>query len=140
MRRALGLAMAAAMLLAACSGEEAAAPSSTPEPATPEPVATPVPTPDPSVVTATEYGEDWPFTFDEGTLACDDVENGPAARIRAPDNIEYALNGVAIAFGFPELTMDSDVWRDDPSTGAKVSLGDLVGRALELCAGFSPPE
>lgn len=47
------------------------------------------------IVRKAEYGEAWPFTMDEGTLAC--VE-GSAVILRAPGG-EYALNGRARGLG-----------------------------------------
>lgn len=132
MRRAI-VGAVLVLALAACSADAELTP--TPEP-TAEPTAIPAPTPSPTpvgFVEAAAFGDEWPFTFDRGILVCDEVDNGPAARIRAPDNVEYALNGVAITFGFPELTMESEVWLDDPSTGAKVSVSEIIALALELC-------
>ncbi len=89
------------------------------------------------LVTEAEYGDAWPFAVNEGTLRCfliksQGIADQPAAVISLDGN-NYALNGVAIQQGYTELTLESDVWLDNPGTGAKVSIGPLVAEAVALC-------
>jgi len=105
-----------------------------PEPELVEPEPTPVQDP---LVTQAQYGDAWPFAVNEGTLRCfviqsEGIDDQPAAVITL-DGSNYALNGVAIQQGYSELTLESDVWLDNPETGAKVSIGPLVTEAVALC-------
>jgi hypothetical protein len=102
--------------------------------AAPEPESTLVQDP---LVTQAQYGDAWPFAVNEGTLRCfviqsEGIDDQPAAVITLDGN-NYALNGVAIQQGYTELTLESDVWLDNPETGAKVSIGPLVTEAVALC-------
>jgi hypothetical protein len=111
-----------------------------PEPELVESEAAPEPEPTPSqdpLVTQAQYGDAWPFAVDEGTLRCfviqsEGIDDQPAAVITL-DGSNYALNGVAIQQGYTELTLESDVWLDNPETGAKVSISPLVAEAVALC-------
>lgn len=99
--------MVVLVLLAACSGES----------------------PDSGMVTSEDFGDEWPFTVDQAALRC---EEGMALVV-AMGGTDYALNGVAISRGYEELVSTSEVWRDNPSTGAKVSLHPVTRRAETLC-------
>lgn len=82
-------------------------------------------------VTSSDF-DDWPFIPDDGTLVCDPsgADDGRLlVRIDFGDGIEYALNGQARDFGFPEL--DTTVMPDWPDGS---SLGPIIARGLELCA------
>lgn len=50
-------------------------------------------------VTSADLGDAWPLTVDHGTIR----RRGDAVTFVAPDGTEYALNGVAISAGFPEI-------------------------------------
>jgi hypothetical protein len=92
-------------------------------------------------VTASEYGEDWPYTVDSGTLECD----RDAATFTDPSGTKWALNGVAMSRGVK--SMDDSIWLADEETMAqlreafpdetpatiRMSEGDLLTRALALC-------
>lgn len=56
-------------------------------------------------VSASDFDE-WPFIPRSGHLVCDESGNNDGrllVRIDFGDGIEYALNGQARSFGFPEL-------------------------------------
>lgn len=100
-------------------------------------VATSTPTPEaaePGYLTQAEYGADWPFTVPAGKLACyDGAAAGGDGRILVTfwvedRGIEYALNGSALDFGFPDL--DTTILPDYPN---KVGILDLIERGLTLC-------
>jgi hypothetical protein len=105
-------------LLIACGGGGA---QPTPRPSDP---------PRPGFVTASDF-DDWPFIPRSGHLVCDPSGNGDGrllVRIDFGDSIEYALNGQARTFGFPELdTTVMPAWPDASS------LGPIIARGLELC-------
>jgi hypothetical protein len=112
----LRLAIIAAIVVAGCGGTA--------------PTAEPDPTPRPGAVTAGDFDE-WPFIPRAGHLLCDPSGNGDGrllVRIDFGDSIEYALNGQARSFGFPEL--DTTVMPDWPDAS---SLGPIIARGLELC-------
>ncbi len=73
-----------------------------------------------------DYGDAWPFTVEEGVLACVDLKHTFTA-----DGTTYALNGMAIQAGYPEI---DEIWLDDPAIpGAKVSISPFNSLASELC-------
>lgn len=77
-------------------------------------------------VSASEYGETWPFTFDSGQLGCDRM----AAYVEH-DGIKYALNGVAR--GVAGMHPTEEVWKDAATPGLKVDIGPMIEKALSLC-------
>jgi hypothetical protein len=93
---------------------------------------------DNSVVTRAQFGDDWPFTVDEGTIRCETIQtqgiDDQQAAIINLDGNDYALNGVAINQGFTELTLESDIWLDS-DFGLKVPLTPITKEALALCDG-----
>jgi Protein of unknown function (DUF2511) len=106
------------VLVAACSGPGAAA--------SVEPEAT-----DPGYITRAEYGADWPFVVPAGTLSCQPSganDGRLLVTFDVGDGIEYALNGQAKDFGFPEL--DESVL--SPEAGPVDTL-PLIDRGLDLC-------
>ena len=109
-----------AVLIAGCF---VSGPASRPTPTT-EPA-------DPGYITRAEYGSDWPFTVAAGTLSCNmsgGANSRPLVTFSAGDGIEYALNGAAIDFGFPEL--DAMILEDYPS---KTGVLPFIDRASPLC-------
>ena len=86
------------------------------------------------LISAEDFGDAWPFTFEEGYVAC---HTGRAVTVMdAESGRMYPLNGAAkgkaSALGLDDLAR---VWRDDPkNTGAKVSVGSVIERGLLLCS------
>lgn len=77
-------------------------------------------------VSRDEFGDAWPFKVDEGVIACEGLEYTFTA-----DGRTYALNGIAIQAGYPEI---DEIWLDDPDIpGAKISLSPFNRLASELC-------
>ena len=101
----------------ACGG------SSAPAAPTPEAV-------EPGFITREEYGDDWPFTVDSGTLSCwdDPLSDRIEVTFDTGDGIEYALNGSAKDAGPPEL--DETVLTDYPDA---IKTLPLIDRGLDLC-------
>ena len=85
-------------------------------------------------VSATEYGDDWAFTVESGTLDCIDNNSGVniAAVIRAPQVGIVALNGVAQSV--EGVLSTETIWKDDPNMpGLKVNIGPFIDLANQLC-------
>ena len=81
-------------------------------------------------VTKAEYGNDWPFTVDEGRIGC---KQGIAPYFSV-HGIQYALTGFGQSLGMKPLYPTTALWRDDPAyPGTKVNLGPIMEKAKELC-------
>ncbi len=121
-----------ALLLAGC-GVTIETADETTEVATPEAEAPSVveETADPALVTSSGFAGTWPFGVDEALILCLD-SGGLGVEL---DGEEYGLNGPAISAGYEELTLETPntVWLDDPSIGAKVSLGDFTTHGRDFC-------
>lgn len=103
---------------------------------TTSPTRTPAPT-QPSAtpsgyITRAALGDAWPFTVDDGQLAC----NAQGHVTFASAGVVYALNGTAksaIDNGASYRVID-EIWRDDPSnTGLKINLQLALDAGLALC-------
>jgi len=73
-----------------------------------------------TVVTADEYGEEWPLTAREAKLYC----NYRSERYMSVDGVIYALNGKALSAGMPNAA---------PVTKPGAYSGLLTERAGGLC-------
>lgn len=87
----------------------------------------------PQLISAEALGEAWPFTFDEGYVACH--ASNAVTVMDAESGRMYPLNGPALgkanALGLDEL---APVWRDNPAIpGTKVSVGPVIEQGLGLC-------
>lgn len=81
-------------------------------------------------VSRAELGEQWPYTVDSGYALC--VQGiYPVFRPEGTDNY-YALNGTALGGGY-DHPRDSNIWKDDPSTGAKMSDAAILEAAQKHC-------
>lgn len=85
------------------------------------------------LISADDFGDTWPFTFEEGYVAC---HAGNAVTVMdAESGRMYPLNGAAMgkanALGLDDL---GPVWRDNPEiSGTKVSVGPVIEKGLTLC-------
>lgn len=85
------------------------------------------------LISAEDLGDAWPFTFEEGYVAC---HAGNAVTVMdAESGRMYPLNGPAkgkaSALGLEPL---ESVWRDNPEiAGTKVSVGPVIEQGLGLC-------
>lgn len=111
---------------------------------TPAPTATITDTPPPSAtlppsatprprgyVHQDDYGDDWPFTVEDGIVAC---ERGSMVVFRTGGRT-YAVNGTARGFKEEAGYLDfEEIWRDDP-TGMlpKVNISPIIDMGLDLC-------
>lgn len=81
-------------------------------------------------ITKSTFKGDWPLTVDSATIACG-AKNKQSVGVKV-NGTTYALNGTAKTFEkWPGL---EPVWAPDPSTGASVSVGDLIDYGQEYCA------
>ncbi|ASN71763.1 hypothetical protein 3S12_30 [uncultured Caudovirales phage] len=87
----------------------------------------------PKLISAEEFGTDWPFTTEEMHLQC---LPGNAVVVTDPETGRmYGLNGPANAkarqLGLEPL---NDVWAESKSTpGLKQSVGPVIEAGLKLC-------
>lgn len=94
--------------------------------------------PDDGDMTITPEGIDpWPFTVDEGVVACE----GDAVTFEADGTI-YAINGFArqrAEAGEPWVDIyESNVWAPNPAIpGTKVDIGGVIDLGLRLCEASS---
>lgn len=88
---------------------------------------------DQKLISDEDFGSAWPFTFEEGYLAC---HAGNAVTVMdAESGRMYPLNGPAqgkaSALGLDDL---ATVWRDNPAIpGTKVSVGPVIEQGQQLC-------
>ncbi|WP_417788392.1 DUF2511 domain-containing protein [Stutzerimonas xanthomarina] len=79
------------------------------------------------IVTAKEFGENWPFTVDEGRIECREA----GALVFVHGDFEYQLNGVATQQGYTSI---NSIWRWNPDIpGTRISITPIIQRALKLC-------
>lgn len=115
----------ASLAVTIIGGGSTPSPTRTPAPA--QPSATPA-----GYITRAAFGDVWPFTVDDGQLAC----NAQGHVTFTSAGVVYALNGTAkgaIDNGASYRVID-EVWRDDPSnTGLKINLQPALDAGLALC-------
>jgi hypothetical protein len=83
-----------------------------------------------------QFGSDWPFYVDHGTLTCRRPLHGPNmhAVFFLHKDKAYPINGIA-----KQMTMESPgdlgaIWRNDPhAPGLKVPVSGLIELGLSLC-------
>lgn len=82
------------------------------------------------LVTASDYGGDWPFPFDRGVLYC--VHNSLV--VLKADDREYGINGRAKVAGYadPSAFQTRDQFTGGFLDGIK-TLNDFIDRGLTLC-------
>lgn len=86
---------------------------------------------DDATVSKASFKGDWPLTVNTASIACG-VKNKQSVGVKV-NGTTYALNGTAKTWEkWPGL---EPVWAPDPSTGASVSVGDLIEYAQQYCAG-----
>lgn len=87
----------------------------------------------PKLISAEEFGADWPFTTEEMHLQC---LPGNAVVVTDPETgrmygVNGAASGKARALGLEPL---GQVWADSKSIpGTKVDVGEVVAAGLALC-------
>jgi len=81
-------------------------------------------------ITRAEYGEEWPFTVDEGMLQC--FSGGV---IFTANKITYALNKVATDDEkHPEWKVPDQILANNPKLpGTRISMSKVISKGLELC-------
>jgi hypothetical protein len=76
-------------------------------------------------------GDRWPLTVNSGLLRCEGSNGFGAVVFRAPDGMDYGVNGVALGKHFADI---KPIWRKDPdSPGLRIDIGPLIDIGLTLC-------
>ena len=92
-------------------------------------------------ISASEYGNQWPFTVSSGQLAC----SGAGSVTFTANNKTYAVNGLAISDR--RYSNIKEIWKSDsdsdhakymlkkgrPDLVPKISIGSIIERGLKLC-------
>lgn len=119
-----------------CSSSDESPPTEPTADMAAEPTAPPAPATEaaPEVTEVPEWyisrdvmGDDWPFTVDDGSVACE----GGAVTFTSGD-VTYAVNGTAKS---QEAGADvMAIWADDPAVpGLKIDISEVINRGLALC-------
>lgn len=85
------------------------------------------------LISADDYAGVWPFTFEEGYVAC---HVGNAITVMdAESGRMYPLNGAAKSRANALALEDLDnIWRESTEIpGTKVSIGPMIEKGLSLC-------
>ncbi len=86
-------------------------------------------------ISAEEYGTDWPFTIQSGTLNCisNNIQGYKKHYVSISQNGNtWAVNGSAMGVGTYRPL--EEIWKNNPdSPGAKIPVGDIIKRGLALC-------
>lgn len=87
----------------------------------------------PQLISADDYGTAWPFTVEEMHLSC--LPGNAVVVMDSETGAMYPLNGIARSKASALALEPLDkVWRADPNnSGAKVDLGPLIEKGLQLC-------
>jgi hypothetical protein len=81
-------------------------------------------------VSASQLGNKWPLTVDEGTLDCEPVDSSGAVTFEAEGKV-YGVNGTALSLDYPSIR---PIWKKDPDvSGTRINIGPLINRGLKLC-------
>ncbi len=83
------------------------------------------------LITASEFGDAWPFTVDQGTLSCTG-QDGIGEVVFTVDNVTYAVKGLAKQSGrYADIRV---IWADSPSrSGLKKNIQPIIKHGLALC-------
>ena len=84
-----------------------------------------------NTITSEDYGSAWPFTVSEVELRCEDdvvwVEH---------DDKRYPLTGYSDTYlrsRYHNVRALDWIWRDNPSTGAKINIYQVKSDGLAMC-------
>ncbi len=82
-----------------------------------------------------DWGNRWPLTVDYGTVSC---EQGSWVIFRAPDGMQYAVNGSAMMG--TTLPSIRKIWAVNPSIeGSRIDISPIIDTGLAICDGTTPP-
>lgn len=79
-----------------------------------------------AAIERSQYGERWPFTVDAGIISCVD-----GSIIFTHQSKNYAVNGMAI--NTKRYEKIDEIWADDPNTGAKKNLSEIINLGSTFC-------
>lgn len=86
-------------------------------------------------ITRQEYGDQWPFTVDEGVLSCKKIGYVGNVELHevlfTTNGVTYAVNGTARSNkAYADVR---EIWADDQySIGPKKNIGPIIDRGLSL--------
>lgn len=127
--------IASTLLLTGCFASQVVEPAITPvEPIAEESVAETEPAEDFSgAVSAADYGDEWPFTVEEGQINC----LPGRAIVFTTEEASYPLNGNAMSIAETfDLKPLEEIWKDSPlGGGTKISVGPFIDLGLSRCRG-----
>jgi len=88
-------------------------------------------------VTKAQYGEDWPFTVDEGVLACENIKGDKTVTLTA-NGITYIVNslpkGTETRGNKKFVRILGAIWAKNPKGPAPYKpIGAIIDRGLSLC-------
>lgn len=85
-------------------------------------------------VTKAEYGEKWPFTFDDGLISC---IKGGVFIADGKTLVKYPLTGLSMTYmrnGMVLARPLEEVWLPNPKNpGAKINVNPFIDEGLKLC-------
>lgn len=90
-------------------------------------------------VTKAEYGEEWPFTVDEGVLTCENIKGAKTVTLTA-NGITYIVNslpkGIETRGNKKFVRILGTIWAKNPKGPAPYkAIGAIIDRGLSLCRG-----
>jgi Protein of unknown function (DUF2511) len=86
-------------------------------------------TSDAGKITKKDFGDEWPFTVNEGILEC-----RANAVLFTTQGITYAINGRALSYKVGVDIRESTIWAPNPEIPElKKNLGPIITRGLALC-------
>ena len=86
-------------------------------------------------ITSEDYGSAWPFTVSEVELRCDGDADLATAWVEH-DGKRYPLTGYTETYfesRYRNVRALEGIWKDNPSTGAKVDVGPIIRDGLAMC-------
>ncbi len=88
-----------------------------------------------NTITSEDYGSAWPFTVNEVELYCEGDSDIAAAWVEH-DGKRYALTGYSDTYlrsRYRNVRALEWIWRDNPSTGAKINIYQVTSDGLAMC-------
>ena len=94
-----------------------------------------------NLITSEDYGSAWPFTVSEVELRCEGDSDIAAVWVEHDDK-RYPLTGYSDTYlrsRYRNVRALDWIWRDNPATGAKVSIGPITRDGEAMCGSGGSP-
>lgn len=90
--------------------------------------------PDPGALAVSDFPKgEWPLTVSKGVVRCEGSDGSGSVIFRAPDGMDYAVNGTAMTVK-QDLPNIEAIWKKDPDVpGTRINIGPVIDKGLELC-------